>query len=126
MKFSSLYRMGTSSALLFLADPAISQDQLMDDQYAQEQPSPRTLQQEQKQAGQVADSTVGKVGQRQTREELEAVTGPMDRIENRIANRVQNRIRNRIDRYYDPLANAISPFVVAAERAHGSHPESRR
>lgn len=40
---------------------------------------------------------------------------PTGRLVTRIANRVQSRLRNRIDRYYDPQANALSPFVVAGE-----------
>ena len=68
-------------------------------------------------AGRVAKSSVGQVGERATKEQ--AVTGiePLDRIDSRIQNRIQSRIRNRIDRYYDPAANAVSPFKVAAETA---------
>ena len=39
------------------------------------------------------------------------------RIDSRVQNRVQSRIRNRIDRYYDPQANAVSPFKVAGDQA---------
>lgn len=58
-------------------------------------------------------------GQRQTREQIKQDAGiePMGRITSRIQSRAQTRIRNRIDRYYDPLANATSPFVVADEQA---------
>lgn len=58
-------------------------------------------------------------GQRQTLEQVKQDTGiePMGRITSRIQSRAQTRIRNRIDRYYDPLANATSPFVVADEQA---------
>lgn len=58
-------------------------------------------------------------GQRQTREQVKQDAGiePMGRITSRIESRAQTRIRNRIDRYYDPLANATSPFVVADEQA---------
>lgn len=62
----------------------------------------------------------GAVGQRQTREETPVNTAPLERIDSRIANRVQNRIRNRIDRYYDPSANATSPFEVAGDQARRS------
>lgn len=60
-----------------------------------------------------------RVGQRQTREQVAPIAGitPMTRINSRVANRVQSRFRNRIDRYYDPSANATSPFKVAEERA---------
>ncbi len=51
-------------------------------------------------------------------------TTPLKRNDNRIQNRVQSRIRNRIDRYYDPQANATSPFKVASDqgRAVGRPP----
>lgn len=71
--------------------------------------------QEETRSGQVAESAVGQVGQRQTAAAIE--TGPMGRVNTRIQNRVQNRIRNRIDRSYDPTANTTSPFEVAAERS---------
>ena len=67
------------------------------------------------QAGRVADSSVGQVGQRQGRAQLNPTVQPMARISNRIQNRVQSRIRNRIDRAYDPQANAASPFAVAED-----------
>jgi len=69
--------------------------------------------------GETARSGAGQVGLRQSREQVEAETGiePMGRINGRIQNRVQARIRNRIDRYYDPRANATSPFAVASEQA---------
>ncbi len=68
--------------------------------------------------GQTATSSAGQVGQKQTRDDLAAETGitPVARIDARIQNRVQSRIRNRIDRYYDPQANAASPFAVAGEQ----------
>lgn len=67
--------------------------------------------------GHVATSAVGEAGQRRTKEQ--GVTGiqPMARIDSRIENRVQSRIRNRIDRYYDPQANASSPFKIAGDQA---------
>lgn len=76
-------------------------------------------------SGRTAGSSVGQVGQRQTRDTAadEAGIKPMARIGNRVQNRVQNRIRNRIDRYYSPQANATDPFAVAGEQARkGSHP----
>lgn len=59
------------------------------------------------------------IGQRQTREKLSLNAGinPMARIDGRIQNRIQSRIRNRIDPYYDPQANAISPFKIAGDQA---------
>ncbi|VVS98495.1 conserved exported hypothetical protein [Sphingomonas sp. EC-HK361] len=67
-------------------------------------------------SGQVAKSSVGKVGERATKEQAASGIEPLDRIDSRIQNRVQSRIRNRIDRYYDPTANAVSPFKVAEEK----------
>jgi hypothetical protein len=69
--------------------------------------------------GEVARSSVGQVGQRQSRDDVtrEAGLAPMGRVNARIANRVQSRIRNRIDRFYSPQANAASPFAVAGEQA---------
>jgi hypothetical protein len=68
-------------------------------------------------AGHVASSTVGEVGQRLTREESAQQIEPLGRVESRIQNRVQSRIRNRIDRYYNPQANATSPFEIAGQQA---------
>ncbi len=69
--------------------------------------------------GETAHSAAGQAGLRQSREQLAIDTGiePMGRINGRIQNRVQSRVRNRIDRYYDPRANATSPFAVASEQA---------
>jgi hypothetical protein len=89
----------------------------------------QTLPQQQRQtpletnpSGRTARSTVGQVGQRQTRETAAQQAGikPMARVASRIQNRVQNRIRNRIDRYYDPRANATDPFIVAGEQVRAS------
>ena len=68
-------------------------------------------------SGRVAESAVGIVGQRQTREQMGLYASPMGRIASRIPNRVQNRIRNRIDPSYDPQANAASPFLTAEDQA---------
>lgn len=61
-----------------------------------------------------AKSAAAKIGARKTNAEVGV--NPLNRQESRIMNRVESRIRNRIDRYYDPLANAESPFVVANEK----------
>lgn len=73
-------------------------------------------------SGRTARSSVGQVGQRQTRDTAEQQTGikPMARITSRVQNRVQNRVRNRIDPYYDPQANATDPFVVAGDQVRTS------
>lgn len=103
MRLSGPRRLTALNVLLLaaLSSAAMAQDK----EYEQEQPQ------------EVAESAIGKVGQRQTREMTQTHVEPMSRINNRIANRVQNRIRNRLDRYYDPQANATSPYAVAAEQA---------
>lgn len=68
-------------------------------------------------AGRASDSAAGRMGERQLKEAPIANIAPMARVNGRISNRVQSRFRNRIDRYYDPRANASSPFSVAAEEA---------
>ena len=69
-----------------------------------------------------AKSAATKIGTRETRDQ-EGID-PLERLDTRIQNRVQSRIRNRVDRYYDPEANAVSPFAVAGERIRrsGLHP----
>lgn len=78
--------------------------------------------------GQTAQSSAGQIGQRQSRATAEKTVGvvPLARIENRVPNRVQSRVRNRIDRYYDPRANAASPFAVAGERIREATGPRRR
>lgn len=102
---------------LCLSAPALAQDRYQDDTQdqaapLQQPPLPETRQ------GETARSAAGQAGQRQTREAVAAEAGiePMGRINGRIQNRVQSRIRNRIDRYYDPQANATSPFAVAGDQ----------
>lgn len=70
-------------------------------------------------SGQIAGSSAGSAGERQTRSTVadEAGIKPMARLNLRVQNRVQSRIRNRIDRYYDPQANALSPFKSAGDEA---------
>ena len=93
----------------------------------QEQPRPAPSSPVDTRPGQTASSSVGTAGQRQTREQLgqEAGIEPLARISGRIQNRAQMRVRNRIDRYYDPQANAMSPFVVAGDQARAAGRRSR-
>lgn len=70
---------------------------------------------QEQQAGQVAKSSAGQVGRRQTREEAAAKINPLAAVNGRLQNRVESRLRTRIDRYYDPQANTLSPFKVAGE-----------
>lgn len=97
----------------------------MTEQGDDEQPNPQPQQvtpYQTNQVGRIADSAVGQIGQRQTRESAAAETGikPTARLVSRIQNRVQNRIRNRIDRDYDPEANATNVFKAAEEQARVS------
>lgn len=103
--------------LILSVAPVAAQNRYQDEDQAQlapvQQPLPETRQ------GETARTLAGQAGQRQTRELLSQDAGiePMARINGRIQNRVQSRIRNRIDRYYDPQANAASPFEVAGDQA---------
>lgn len=101
MKFGAL-GLGISATLLAAASSA----------HAQEATQP----------GQVSESAVGQVGQRQTAGSSQTNIEPTGRLNNRIANRVQNRIRNRIDHSYDPTVNTTSPFEVAAEQTTRGQP----
>lgn len=102
-------------AILLLAavTPSWAQDTRSDDQANPDELPPPTAAPPPP-PGQTADTAVGRAGERRTREQIDGVQ-PMARINSRIQNRVQARIRSRIDRYYDPRANAASPFEVAGE-----------
>lgn len=118
--------MRTTTALcllgLLIATPALGQSELsreeLDAFEAQQQT--RRAQFEATEAGRGPTSSVGRAGERQTREQAAPNIKPTGRISNRINNRVQSRIRNRIDRNYDPQANARSPFEVAEEEARNN------
>lgn len=78
------------------------------------------------QAARTAQAAVGEVGQRQTRAHATSSVAPMDRISSRVQNRVENRLRNRLDRFYDPKANATTPFERASAEAREAGGRSRR
>lgn len=106
--------MAFTALLMLLATAAPAQGQIVrDEQEPQVQPLPplRTAP-----PGRVAESSVGQVGQRQTRGQAVQGIKPTARIGNRIQNRVQSRLRTRIDRNYNPLANATDPFAVADQQ----------
>lgn len=73
-----------------------------------------------------AKSANGRVGERSSLAADLDAPSPMARIDNRVRNRVENRLRNRIDEFYDPRANATSPFVVAAAQSRKSGGNRRR
>jgi len=103
--------------VLCLTAPAAAQDRYQNDSQSQPPPIQQSLPETRQ--GETARSAAGQAGQRQSREQIaqDASIEPMARINGRIQNRVQSRIRNRIDRYYDPQANATSPFEVAGDQA---------
>lgn len=76
--------------------------------------------------GRTVTSSVGEVGQRQTRDQL-AVAGAVNARQNlRIATRIQSRLRSRIDRFYDPQSNAMSSIEDAASAAAKGVKSGRR
>lgn len=87
-----------------------SEQQQQQEQRAQQQQPVVTL------PGKVGGSSVGRAGERQTREDVAPDVFPSDRLSSRLENRIQSRIRNRIDRDYDPQVNAASPYATADER----------
>lgn len=90
----------------------------------QQQPQPSAMPLDQ--PGRVANVGNGQIGQRQSRTDAAPSLVATTRIESRIQNRIENRIRNRIDRYYDPQANATSPFAVASDQARKNGPSPPR
>jgi hypothetical protein len=67
--------------------------------------------------GRLGNAGNGRIGQRQSRMDTATNVPPLERVRGRVANRVQNRLRTRIDPFYDPQANATTPFRVASEQA---------
>jgi hypothetical protein len=122
-----MYRFMILTACIFVATPAVAQtsgqnaDSALEDEYQQPQQPLRPISPDL--PGRTADSSVGEVGKRITRDDAVGIA-PMGRIAPRIQNRIQSRIRNRIDRNYDPQANARTPFAIAEEqsRAVGRRP----
>lgn len=110
-------RRASLAIVLFISSPSLRAQDVQPDQVGKSS--------DQK-VGQTAGSGVGQVGQRLTREETAPTIEPMDRISSRVQNRVQSRIRNRIDRFYNPEANAASPFEVAGDRTRTAGRPRRR
>ncbi len=100
--------------VLCLTGAASAIGRVLPAQDRQEEPAPTSVP---VRTGSVPLSSVGEVGQRQTRDEARPDVTPTGRLSNRIQNRVQSRIRNRIDRNYDPQANAVAPFATAEDQA---------
>ncbi len=68
--------------------------------------------------GQPPATSIGTVGQRQTRTDAQDAgrIEPMVRIDSRISNRIQSRLRTRIDRNYVAPVDATDAFDQAEER----------
>ena len=66
---------------------------------------------------QTARSSVGQVGQRQTRAQAAASIQPMGRIATRIDNRIQSRLHSRIDPTYDANDDAAAQLKLAGAKA---------
>lgn len=71
-------------------------------------------------AGQVSESSVGEVGQRQTRFNVAKGIVPMARVASRIQNRVDSRIHSRIDRGYNPEVDATSSIELTEKQIRTS------
>lgn len=78
--------------------------------------APIAAQQTSSAPGQVAQSSVGQAGQRQTAEGVDARYRPKRRIPTRIQNRIQSRIATRIDRFHDTQSDAVSSFEAAEDQ----------
>ncbi|MBU1756417.1 MAG: hypothetical protein KJ703_05445 [Alphaproteobacteria bacterium] len=113
---------GAAAALLLgLGAPAAAQQQPLDPESEVEEFEQAGTQNEGlSETARTADTGIGEVGQRQTTRDGPVMREPLDRIDSRINNRVENRIRNRIDRYYDPTANATSPYANADRQSRAS------
>ena len=66
-------------------------------------------------SGGVADSSIGRAGERQTESELLPV-----RPTARINNRVESRVRNRVDRFYNPTGDPTTAFRVASDQVRSA------
>jgi hypothetical protein len=70
------------------------------------------------QPGEIGKTSIGTIGQRQTRASVEAATRirPTERIDSRIESRTQSRIRSRIDRNYVGSSGTTTAINQAAEQ----------
>jgi hypothetical protein len=64
-------------------------------------------------SGTVASSSVGRVGQRQGRDQAATTATPLARLSNRIDNRINSRINNRLDRNYTPQRDTTAAITRA-------------
>lgn len=100
-----------------LATPVLGQNRNDDYEAVPEQYPQQQRREDDTSPGRVAESAVGRAGQRQTTDDVVPDQRLSRRVSNRIENRVQLRIDNRIDEDYNPQADAKSPFAAAEEKA---------
>jgi hypothetical protein len=76
--------------------------------------------------GTTADTSAGRVGQRQERDRSPVNVAPMERISSRVATRVESRIQNRIDRNYVGQSGVADAITTAGNRARTAGQGRRR
>lgn len=64
-----------------------------------------------------ARSSVGTIGQRQTRSDVTTNAMTLGRINGRLENRVPSRLQTRLDRNYDRAASVSDRIQAAADQA---------
>jgi hypothetical protein len=117
MKCHMLVLAALGAAHLPLARPASAQNRSEPGDQSLEQipQSPPLVPLAPAETGRLAESAVGRVGERQTREQVANVE-PIGRINSRINTRISLRIHSRIDRNYDPRPTLTSSIEVAEDQ----------
>ena len=72
--------------------------------------------------GRTAATGNGRIGERQTREQVAPDNRPLDRIQSRIASRIDSRLRTRIDRNYDPSVAIKASSSLARKCTNACNP----
>jgi hypothetical protein len=72
------------------------------------------------QVGHTASSSVGSVGQRQTRDTVAGSIRPTARLNSRITSRIQSRLLTRIDRNYSAEADPTRSIKAAEDTLRAS------
>lgn len=98
--------------LAVLATPAVGQNPQATETYGSGQPGLQARQL-QAQSGRTADTGIGEVGERQTKDTSAANIAPMGRVENRLSNRIHGRYNNRLDRFQYPDVTGSAAFTAA-------------
>lgn len=110
-------------AVLATSPCAAQEVQLDSDTYAIPAPAP---QRQFCEIGCTAETGVGQVGLRQTRDNPALNIEPSRRIENRIRSRVESRLKTRIDRGFSGPANATVEIERASNRVTSANPDLSR